>query len=330
MRTRCASSIGRHARAAAQLEALLSMAIDGTGTQAWDFDPSVTLRISRRSRAMRRRASARGRPGRSSLGHLRCFGIRGASARVAPPSQCRIAGLLRTNCFGGFDAKLCFVAPERRRLCVARRRERMRARDDRGSCARKSYSAARAACRSRLPRASAHAKRALSRRIAGAAPSRSRRRRVAGAAGRTVRRRGAHGVPALVHADDDWPRAAHAIDCALGDGIYRSCYDPKIRAAFATARSFVTPYAASGLDEYFAECVRAYSDVFNDANSPWPPATRERLSVCDPAMHTIVAELRVFVASQRRVLYWNPSGSRSIVTNTRSAATRNSPTALVP
>ncbi len=28
---------------AAQLEALLSMAIDGTGAQAWDFDPSVTL-----------------------------------------------------------------------------------------------------------------------------------------------------------------------------------------------------------------------------------------------------------------------------------------------
>ena len=28
---------------AAQLEALLSMAVDGTGTQAWDFDPTVTL-----------------------------------------------------------------------------------------------------------------------------------------------------------------------------------------------------------------------------------------------------------------------------------------------
>ncbi len=84
---------------------------------------------------------------------------------------------------------------------------------------------------------------------------------------------------------------AHAIDCALGDGIYRSGYDPQIRAAFAAARSFVTPYAASGLDEYFAECVRAYGDVFNDANSPWPPATRERLRVCDPAMHAIVAEI---------------------------------------
>ncbi len=28
---------------AAQLEALLSMAVDGTGAQAWDFDPTVTL-----------------------------------------------------------------------------------------------------------------------------------------------------------------------------------------------------------------------------------------------------------------------------------------------
>jgi len=84
---------------------------------------------------------------------------------------------------------------------------------------------------------------------------------------------------------------AHAIDCALGDGVYRSGYDPHIRAAFAGARAFVTPYAASGLDEYFAECVRAYADVLNDPHSPWPRATRERLHTCDPAMHVIVAEV---------------------------------------
>ncbi len=84
---------------------------------------------------------------------------------------------------------------------------------------------------------------------------------------------------------------AHAIDCALGDGVYRSGYDPHIRAAFAGARAFVTPYAASGLDEYFAECVRAYADVLNDACSPWPRATRERLHTCDPTMHAIVAEI---------------------------------------
>ncbi len=52
------------------------------------------------------------------------------------------------------------------------------------------------------------------------------------------------------------------------------------------------PYAASGLDEYFAECVRAYADVLNDPHSPWPRATRERLLACDPAMHVIVADLR--------------------------------------
>ncbi len=84
---------------------------------------------------------------------------------------------------------------------------------------------------------------------------------------------------------------AHAIDCALGDGVYRSGFDPRTRAAFAAARAFVTPYAATGLDEYFAECVRAYADVFNDAGSPWPPATRARLHSCDPPMHAIVAEI---------------------------------------
>jgi hypothetical protein len=84
---------------------------------------------------------------------------------------------------------------------------------------------------------------------------------------------------------------AHAIDCALGDGVYRSGFDPRIRSAFAAARAFVTPYAASGLDEYFAECVRAYADVLNDPHSPWPRATRERLRSCDPAMHAIVAEI---------------------------------------
>ena len=84
---------------------------------------------------------------------------------------------------------------------------------------------------------------------------------------------------------------AHAIDCALGGGVYRSGFDPHIRSAYAAARAFVTPYAATGLDEYFAESVRAYAGVFNDAVSPWPAATRERLRTCDPAMHEIVAEI---------------------------------------
>jgi len=37
--------------------------------------------------------------------------------------------------------------------------------------------------------------------------------------------------------------------------------------------------------------VRAYADVLNDPQSPWPRATRERLHACDPAMHAIVAEI---------------------------------------
>ena len=84
---------------------------------------------------------------------------------------------------------------------------------------------------------------------------------------------------------------AHAIDYALGGGVYRSGFDPKIRPAFAGARAFVTPYAACALDEYFAESVRAYVGIFNDAASPWPAATRDRLRACDPAMHEIVAEI---------------------------------------
>ena len=82
----------------------------------------------------------------------------------------------------------------------------------------------------------------------------------------------------------------HALDCALGGGVYRSGYDTAIRSAFARARAFVTPYAATGLDEYFAECVRAHVQI-NDANSPWPRATRERLRVTDPPMAEYVAHL---------------------------------------
>ena len=84
---------------------------------------------------------------------------------------------------------------------------------------------------------------------------------------------------------------AHAIDCALGDGVYRSGVDPRIRAAFSAARRFVTNYAACSCDEYMAESLRAFADVFNDACSPWPPATRKRLRECDPTMFEIVAEI---------------------------------------
>lgn len=82
----------------------------------------------------------------------------------------------------------------------------------------------------------------------------------------------------------------HALDCALGGGVYRSGYDMVIRKAFAAARQFVTPYAQTGLDEYFAEAMRAYVEV-NDSSLPWPTATRARLAEIDPTMHDYIREL---------------------------------------
>jgi hypothetical protein len=75
----------------------------------------------------------------------------------------------------------------------------------------------------------------------------------------------------------------HALDCALGGGVYRSGIDPRIRVHFSNARTFITPYAATGIDEYFAESLRAYVGV-NDPSSAWPRATRERLRRIDPRM----------------------------------------------
>ncbi len=83
---------------------------------------------------------------------------------------------------------------------------------------------------------------------------------------------------------------AHALDCALGGGVYLSSVDPRVRRAFRSARGFVTPYAASGLDEYFAESVRAWVEA-NDPRSPWPRATRARLRELDPAMCAILESL---------------------------------------
>ncbi|HEY4441833.1 MAG TPA: hypothetical protein VGN14_15335 [Candidatus Elarobacter sp.] len=83
---------------------------------------------------------------------------------------------------------------------------------------------------------------------------------------------------------------AHALDCALGGGVYLSGLDPRIRRAFAEAEQFVTPYAASGLDEYFAESLRAWVEA-NDARSPWPLATRARLRAVDPAMAAVLEAL---------------------------------------
>jgi len=52
----------------------------------------------------------------------------------------------------------------------------------------------------------------------------------------------------------------------------------------------VTPYAASGIDEYFAEAVRAYAEV-NDPTSFWPSVSKSRLRRVDLAMYRIVDSL---------------------------------------
>jgi len=82
----------------------------------------------------------------------------------------------------------------------------------------------------------------------------------------------------------------HALDCALGDGVYFSGIDPEVRRAFLAAQGFVTPYAATGIDEYFAESVRAYVGV-NDLSSLWPSVSRAQLKKVDDAMYEIVAAI---------------------------------------
>lgn len=82
----------------------------------------------------------------------------------------------------------------------------------------------------------------------------------------------------------------HAIDCALGGGVYHSSRDPELRGLFSQATKFVTPYAATAPDEYFAESVRAFVEV-NDPQSFWPRATRERLRRIDTGMFSYVDRL---------------------------------------
>jgi hypothetical protein len=83
----------------------------------------------------------------------------------------------------------------------------------------------------------------------------------------------------------------HAYDRARGRGAYLSASDATIRRLFRNARGFVTPYAASGVDEYVAECGRALHGAGNDARSPWPLATPERLKTLDPAMYEYLTAL---------------------------------------
>lgn len=79
----------------------------------------------------------------------------------------------------------------------------------------------------------------------------------------------------------------HALDCALGGGIYFSGADAIVRQAFLSAKKFVTPYAATGIDEYFAECVRAYVGV-NDSSSRWPSVSRSKLERTDSVIYAVI------------------------------------------
>ncbi|GAC1387966.1 MAG: hypothetical protein NVSMB31_01170 [Vulcanimicrobiaceae bacterium] len=82
----------------------------------------------------------------------------------------------------------------------------------------------------------------------------------------------------------------HALDCALGDGVYLSGTDPHLRRIFENATQFVTPYASTAIDEYFAEGIRAFVEC-NDPTSFWPRATRARLRRVDPGMFTYIEYL---------------------------------------
>lgn len=82
----------------------------------------------------------------------------------------------------------------------------------------------------------------------------------------------------------------HALDCALGGGVYFSSVDPTLRDLFANARHFVTPYAATGIDEYFAEALRAFIEA-NDVTSHWPRATKARLKKIDAGLYAYVDRL---------------------------------------
>jgi len=85
---------------------------------------------------------------------------------------------------------------------------------------------------------------------------------------------------------------AHALDSVLAKRprSYFSYESEELRHYFGTATGFVNEYAASGLDEYFAESVRAYLEI-NDSRCAWLPLTRLDLHVRDPRMFALIDRL---------------------------------------
>jgi hypothetical protein len=85
---------------------------------------------------------------------------------------------------------------------------------------------------------------------------------------------------------------AHALDSVLArkPRSYYSYESEELRYYFSTATGFVNEYAASGLDEYFAESVRAYLEI-NDARCAWLPLTRQDLFLRDPRTFSLIERL---------------------------------------
>lgn len=96
---------------------------------------------------------------------------------------------------------------------------------------------------------------------------------------------------------------AHALDAVLAKRkrSYFSFESEELRFYFSTATGYVNEYAASGLDEYFAESVRAYVEI-NDAHCAWLPLTRQDLFLRDPRMFGLVERLFAdgFASPERR------------------------------
>jgi hypothetical protein len=96
---------------------------------------------------------------------------------------------------------------------------------------------------------------------------------------------------------------AHAVDALLArkKRSYFSYESEELRYYFATATGYVNEYAASSLDEYFAESVRAYVEV-NDERCAWLPLTRQDLYLRDPRMFALVERLfrSELAATERR------------------------------
>ena len=96
---------------------------------------------------------------------------------------------------------------------------------------------------------------------------------------------------------------AHALDASLAKRprSYFSFESEELRYYFATATGYINEYAATGLDEYFAESVRAYVEI-NDPRCAWLPVTRQDLFLRDPRMFALVDRLFAsdFAACERR------------------------------